>query len=114
MVTGIRPPLPANPGANCTFAAWPPPRAYAAPAATIRIRARMVLFIPVILGTGSECARPHHPFVSSLCRALPITAISTKGCLPDGNELVADLKAVDYGYDASDAILLEREDDYGR
>ena len=26
-------------------------------------------------------------------------------------ELLADLKAVDYGYDASDAILLERKDD---
>src|SRR5436190_22221796 len=36
------------------------------------------------------------------------------GCLPDDNELVADLKAVDFGYDASDAILLERKDDMKR
>jgi hypothetical protein len=35
-------------------------------------------------------------------------------CLPDDNELAADLKAVDYGYDASDAILLERKDDMKR
>jgi len=34
--------------------------------------------------------------------------------LPDDNELTADLKAVDYGYDASDAILLERKDDMRR
>jgi len=34
--------------------------------------------------------------------------------LPDDPELLADLKAVDYGYDASDAILLERKDDMGR
>jgi hypothetical protein len=33
------------------------------------------------------------------------------GSLPDDNDLIADLKAVDYGYDASDAILLERKDD---
>ena len=33
------------------------------------------------------------------------------GNLPDDNELLADLKAVDCGYDASDAILLERKDD---
>jgi len=33
------------------------------------------------------------------------------GCLPDDLELAADLGAVDYGYDASDAILLERKDD---
>ncbi len=33
------------------------------------------------------------------------------GCLPDDRELIADLTAVDYGYDASDAILLERKDD---
>ena len=33
------------------------------------------------------------------------------GCLPDDRELLADLGAVDYGYDASDAILLERKDD---
>ena len=32
------------------------------------------------------------------------------GSLPDDNELSANLKAVDYGYDASDAILLERKD----
>jgi hypothetical protein len=36
------------------------------------------------------------------------------GCLPDDQELIADLKAVDYGYDASDAILLERKDDMRR
>jgi len=36
------------------------------------------------------------------------------GSLPDDNELLADLKAVDYGYDASDAILLERKDDMRR
>jgi hypothetical protein len=33
------------------------------------------------------------------------------GCLPDDRELRADLTAVDYGYDASDAIRLERKDD---
>ncbi|HEX9328734.1 MAG TPA: hypothetical protein VF915_19575, partial [Reyranella sp.] len=33
------------------------------------------------------------------------------GCLPEDRELSADLTAVDYGYDASDAILLERKDD---
>jgi hypothetical protein len=32
----------------------------------------------------------------------------------DDPELIADLKAVDYGYDASDAILLERKDDMRR
>ncbi len=36
------------------------------------------------------------------------------GSLPDDNELSADPKAVDYGYDASDAILLERKDDMRR
>jgi hypothetical protein len=36
------------------------------------------------------------------------------GSLPDDNDLTADLKAVDYGYDASDAILLERKDDMRR
>ena len=36
------------------------------------------------------------------------------GSLPDDNEPAADLKAVDYGYDASDAILLERKDDMRR
>jgi hypothetical protein len=36
------------------------------------------------------------------------------GSLPDDPELIADLKAVDYGYDASDAILLERKDDMRR
>jgi hypothetical protein len=36
------------------------------------------------------------------------------GSLPDDNELLADLKAVDYGYGASDAILLERKDDMRR
>jgi hypothetical protein len=33
------------------------------------------------------------------------------GCLPNDLELAADLGNVDYGYDASDAILLERKDD---
>ena len=36
------------------------------------------------------------------------------GCLPDDRELAADLGAVEYGYDASDAILLERKDDMRR
>ena len=36
------------------------------------------------------------------------------GCLPDDQELIADLKAVGYGYDAADAILLERKDDMRR
>jgi hypothetical protein len=36
------------------------------------------------------------------------------GSLPDDAELTADLKAVDYGYDAHDAILLERKDDVRR
>ena len=37
------------------------------------------------------------------------------GSLPDDPDLIADLKAVDYGYDASDAILLgERKDDMRR
>jgi hypothetical protein len=36
------------------------------------------------------------------------------GSLPDDNELTADPQAVDYGYDASDAILLERKDDMWR
>ena len=34
--------------------------------------------------------------------------------LPDDNDLLADLKTVDYGYDASDATLLERKDDMRR
>jgi hypothetical protein len=33
------------------------------------------------------------------------------GCLPDDRALSADLTYVDYGYDASDAIRLERKDD---
>jgi hypothetical protein len=33
------------------------------------------------------------------------------GCLPDDRSLLADLTAVDYGYDATDAIRLERKDD---
>ena len=33
------------------------------------------------------------------------------GCLPDDRALSADLTAVDYGYDATDAIRLERKDD---
>ncbi|WP_422001481.1 terminase [Reyranella sp.] len=36
------------------------------------------------------------------------------GCLPDDRALAADLTAVDYGYDASDAILLEKKDDMRR
>jgi hypothetical protein len=36
------------------------------------------------------------------------------GCLPDDRDLLADLGAVEYGYDASDAILLERKDDMKR
>ncbi len=36
------------------------------------------------------------------------------GCLPDDRDLVADLTNVDYGYDASDAIRLERKDDMRR
>ena len=36
------------------------------------------------------------------------------GCLPDDRDLAADLCAVEYGYDASDAILLERKDDMKR
>jgi hypothetical protein len=36
------------------------------------------------------------------------------GCLPDDRDLRADLTAVDYGYDASDAILLEKKDDMRR
>jgi hypothetical protein len=36
------------------------------------------------------------------------------GCLPDDRDLRADLTAVDYGYDASDAIQLERKDDMRR
>jgi hypothetical protein len=36
------------------------------------------------------------------------------GCLPDDRDLAADLSAVEYGYDASDAILLERKDDMKR
>ena len=34
-----------------------------------------------------------------------------QGCLPDDRELAADLTGVEYGYDASDALLLERKDD---
>ena len=33
------------------------------------------------------------------------------GCLPDDRARSADLTNVDYGYDATDAIRLEREDD---
>jgi hypothetical protein len=36
------------------------------------------------------------------------------GCLPDDADLAADLSAVEYGYDAGDAILLERKDDMRR
>ena len=44
-------------------------------------------------------------FLKEWCRA---------GCLPDDRDLAADLSAVEYGYDASDAILLERKDDMKR
>jgi hypothetical protein len=33
------------------------------------------------------------------------------GCLPDDRDLRADLTNVEYGYDATDAIRLERKDD---
>jgi hypothetical protein len=33
------------------------------------------------------------------------------GSLPDDRELKADLTGVEYGYDRSDALLLERKDD---
>jgi hypothetical protein len=33
------------------------------------------------------------------------------GCLPDDKDLIADIGNVDYGFNASDAILLERKDD---
>jgi hypothetical protein len=33
------------------------------------------------------------------------------GCLPDDRDLQADLTAVNYGYDANNAILLEKKDD---
>ena len=36
------------------------------------------------------------------------------GCLPDDRALVAELGAVEYGYDTADAILLERKDDMKR
>jgi hypothetical protein len=36
------------------------------------------------------------------------------GCLPDDPELIAELSAVEYGYDAADAIVLERKDDMRR
>jgi hypothetical protein len=36
------------------------------------------------------------------------------GCLPDDPELIADLGNLEYGYDASDALLLERKDDMRR
>jgi hypothetical protein len=36
------------------------------------------------------------------------------GCLPDDADLVADLGNVEYGYDGSDALLLERKDDMRR
>jgi hypothetical protein len=36
------------------------------------------------------------------------------GCLPDDRDLAADLTGVEYGYDAADAILLERKDDMRR
>jgi hypothetical protein len=36
------------------------------------------------------------------------------GCLPDDRDLRADLTNVEYGYDAANAILLERKDDMRR
>ena len=36
------------------------------------------------------------------------------GCLPDDRDLRADLTAIDYGYDAADAIRLEKKDDMRR
>ena len=36
------------------------------------------------------------------------------GCLPDDRELAADLTAVEYGYNAADALQLERKDDMRR
>jgi hypothetical protein len=36
------------------------------------------------------------------------------GCIPNDPDLIADLGNVEYGYDASDAILLERKDDMRR
>jgi hypothetical protein len=35
-------------------------------------------------------------------------------CIPDDPDLIADLGNVEYGYDASDALLLERKDDMRR
>ncbi|MBV8413198.1 MAG: terminase [Alphaproteobacteria bacterium] len=37
-----------------------------------------------------------------------------QGCLPDDPELLAELGAIEYGYDAADAIVLERKDDMRR
>ena len=36
------------------------------------------------------------------------------GCLPDDRDLVADLTGVEYGYDANNALLLERKQDMRR
>ena len=36
------------------------------------------------------------------------------GCIPDDAELIADLGNVEYGYNAVDALLLERKDDMRR
>ncbi len=36
------------------------------------------------------------------------------GCIPDDADLIADLGNVEYGYDATDALLLERKDDMRR
>lgn len=38
----------------------------------------------------------------------------TVGCLPDDRDLAADLTGVEYGYDASDALLLERKSEMKR
>jgi hypothetical protein len=37
-----------------------------------------------------------------------------QGCLPNDADLIADLGNVEYGYDATDALLLERKDDMRR
>ena len=36
------------------------------------------------------------------------------GCLPDDRDLAADLTGVEYGYDAANALLLERKQDMRR
>jgi hypothetical protein len=46
--------------------------------------------------------------------AVRVAVASGHGILPDDRDLLADLTNVDYGYDASDAIRLERKDDMRR